>query len=98
MIGEDATLELSGPDAQTITMSGAGATLMLGQPTQFTGDIEGLAIGDVIDLPGITVLSAVINGSTLVVTESNNTIANLPGRRLARRKLFRYSKRQCRWR
>ena len=42
-------------------------------PTSFTGHIDGLVVGDIIDLSDTTVTSAVITGSTLTVTESNHS-------------------------
>ena len=66
------TLELGGTDAQTVTFDDA-STLKLDNatPISFTGQIDGLAVGDIIDLSGISVSKAVIDGSTLTVTESN---------------------------
>ena len=74
-INGGALLELGSTDAQTITLSGTGGTLKLDNPTttSFTGHINGLAIGDIIDLTNTTVTSAVISGSTLTVTESNSS-------------------------
>ena len=56
------TLELGGADAQTVTFEGPG-TLKLDNvtPTSFTGQIDGLVVGDVIDLSDTTVTSAVID-------------------------------------
>ena len=67
-------LEIGGSDAQTIAFSGAGGMLMLDNPTptSFTGQINGLAFGDTIDLTNTRVTSAIISGSTLTVTESNS--------------------------
>jgi hypothetical protein len=70
-----ATLELdAATDAQTVNFSGYVGTLKLDLPADFTGDITGLVVGDVIDLAGISVTKAVIDGSTLNVTESNGTV------------------------
>ena len=69
------TFEVGGTDAQAVVFEGNGGTLKLDNPTPttFTGQIKGLALGDVIDLTNTTVTSVVINGSTLTVTESNNS-------------------------
>ena len=69
------TLELGGADAQAVTFYSAGGTLKLDNPTPttFTGHINGLIVGDTIDLINTTVTSAVISGSTLTVTESNKS-------------------------
>ena len=74
-INGGALLELGSTDAQTITLTGTGGTLKLDNPTptSFTGHINGLAIGDIIDLTNTTVTSAVIIGSTLTVTESDSS-------------------------
>ncbi len=62
------TLEIGAgaTDAQTVTFNGAG-TLQLDDPTSFTGEIKGLAAGDVIDLAGTNITSAIWNGSSLSV-------------------------------
>jgi hypothetical protein len=49
-----ATLELSNGAATTIIFDGNPATLKLDAPTAFTGPIQGIVIGDAIDLAGIT--------------------------------------------
>ena len=66
------TLELGGSDAQTVTFADA-STLKLDNPASFTGEIEGLNVGDIIDLAGTTVTREAVSGSTLTVTESNGT-------------------------
>ena len=68
-INGGALLELGSTDAQTITLTGTGGTLKLDNPTptSFTGHINGLAVGDIIDLTNTTVTSAVISGSTLTM-------------------------------
>ena len=40
------------------------------QPTNFKGAIDGLVLGDVIDFPTLTITSAVISGSTLVLNNN----------------------------
>jgi hypothetical protein len=47
------------------------ATLKLDAPTAFTGPIQGIVIGDAIDLAGITASSATYSGSTLTINETN---------------------------
>src|SRR5262249_31720488 len=50
-IDNDAMLELNGKDAGTVTFgAGAKGTLKLDAPNQFTGTIDGLDIGDTIEL------------------------------------------------
>ena len=69
-----ATLELGGATSQTVTFAGAPATLKLDDPSHFTGNIAGLAVGDVIEIAtaaNITVTSTTLNGSILTVNESN---------------------------
>ena len=66
------TLELGGADAQTVTFADA-SMLKLDNPASFTGQIDGLAVGDIIDLSGTAVTKTVIAGATLTVTESNGT-------------------------
>ena len=50
---------------------GGSATLKLDAPAAFTGAIEGLVVGDAIDLAGITASSATYSGSTLTINETN---------------------------
>ena len=66
-----ATLELSNGTATPIIFDGNPATLKLDAPTAFTGPIEGIVIGDAIDLAGITASSATYSGSTLTINETN---------------------------
>ena len=66
------TLELGGADAQTVTFADA-STLKLDNPASFIGQIDGLAVGDIIDLSETAVTKAVIAGSTVTVTESNGS-------------------------
>ena len=66
-------------DAQAVTFSGNVGTLRLMQPTNFKGAIDGLVLGDVIDLPTVTVTSAVINGSTLVVNNNSALTYTIAG-------------------
>ena len=68
--------------------------LKLDNPASFTGQIDGLAVGDIIDLSGTAVTKAVIAGATLTVTESDEPSC-LSNRRRALRQLLRRSKRWC---
>ncbi|MGA2893337.1 MAG: hypothetical protein ABSE22_10730 [Xanthobacteraceae bacterium] len=72
-IGSGGLLVLGTNDAGAIAFFGSGGTLKFDQPGNFTGTIEGLATGDTIDLANTGVTSAIISGSTLTVTESNNS-------------------------
>ena len=74
-LSSGATLELGGTaSGGTIEFDDAGSTLKLDAPSGFSETIFGLTTGDVIDLVGTSVKSAVISGSTLSVTETNNTV------------------------
>lgn len=73
-IEDDGTFRINGADAQAVNFSGTGGTLALGQPANFTGHINGLAPGDIIDMVDTTVKSAVISGNTLTVTETDSTV------------------------
>ena len=60
-------------DTQSVTFAGDG-TLTINPTASFNNTgIGGLAAGDTIDFAGKTVTSAVISGSTLIVTESGGT-------------------------
>jgi hypothetical protein len=72
-IGVGATVELASSIAgPTVAFANSSGTLTLDNPTTFQSPINGLSIGDVISLPGIAVQSAIISGSTLTITETNN--------------------------
>ena len=73
-ISNGGLLELGGTDAETVSFNDA-ATLKLDNvtATSFTGHIDGLAVGDTIELSKISVASAVINGSALLVSESDGS-------------------------
>ena len=65
------TLEIGSSDAQTVTFADA-STLKLDQPAEFSGQINGLALGDIIDFANNTsITSTSISGSTLTVNESS---------------------------
>ena len=72
-IGVGATLELGGATGETVSFGGNIGTLKIDNPASFTGTISGLAAGDVIDVDGLTVTSAVVNGSTLTLTAGGQT-------------------------
>ncbi len=73
MIEAGGTLEIGLSDAQPVNYSGTGGTLVLDNPADFSGQIEGLALGNIIDLKNTTFSSTAISGSTLTVTESNGS-------------------------
>ena len=60
---------------QVIDFSGAGSTIVLGDPTQFAGTLSGFAAGDVLSLPSLSGLSGATYASgTLVLSGSFGTI------------------------
>ena len=73
------TLEFGSTDTRAVTFTGSSGTLKLDIPVDFTvssggpGEVDGLVVGDIIDLKNTAVISAVINGSTLIVTEGDGT-------------------------
>ncbi len=73
LIDADSAMELpalTGGNARTITFNGAGATLILDNPTGNSGSFAHFSPGDTIDLAGITATGASISGGTLTVTRS----------------------------
>jgi hypothetical protein len=72
-IDANATLELVGADAETVNFNDASASLKLDNPAAFAGVLNGLIVGDAIDLGGIVVAGAVVSGSVLTVTEANSS-------------------------
>ncbi|WP_079566273.1 Ig-like domain-containing protein [Bradyrhizobium erythrophlei] len=73
-IGDRAELEFASSVAagQTVSFFDGSGLLTLDNPSNFHGTIAGLAIGDAIELNGVSVASAAINGSVLTVTETNS--------------------------
>jgi len=73
-IGDRAELEFASSVAagQTVSFFDGNGLLTLDNSSNFLGTIAGLAIGDAIELNGISVASAAINGSVLTVTETNS--------------------------
>ena len=77
-IDSGATLAIDTPASGTVTFAaGATGTLILAQPSAFTGSIAGLAAGDVIDLIGTVATSATISGSTLTVFDDGTAVKTL---------------------
>jgi hypothetical protein len=68
-VGDRAELEFANSVAgQTISFAGTNGLLVLDNPASFTGGIfTGLAAGDAIELQGIGISSATVNGSTLTI-------------------------------
>jgi Bacterial cadherin-like domain len=66
-----ATLELSNGTSHEVSLVGPSANLTLDSPASFTGSIQEIVAGDIIDLVGIKASSATYNGSTLTVDETN---------------------------
>jgi large repetitive protein len=73
-IGDLSLLEFASSVAagQTISFVDNSGLLTLDSPSTFDGTIANLTFGDAIDFQGISVARAVISGSTLTVTETNN--------------------------
>jgi probable HAF family extracellular repeat protein len=74
-IASNATLTLHNADADVVDFIGSDGTLKLDTPANAPGLIEGLTVGDAIDLAGITVTNAVIDsaGTELTVTKHNGS-------------------------
>src|SRR5271170_246981 len=77
MIDAGATLELGSGGAAPVIFDGNPATLKLDAPAAFTGVIEDVVVGDVIDLAGITASSASYSGSTLTINETQRSATRL---------------------
>jgi hypothetical protein len=67
------TLEFKGALAGSIVYGSpyTPSTVILDQPTEFTGSLNYISVGDTLDLDGITASSATFNGSTLTINETN---------------------------
>jgi hypothetical protein len=75
-VADQATLDLAGKDANTVTFLGAAGTLKLEKTAAITGKIAQLQVGDVIDIAGTTITKAALSGSTLTLSKSGGgTIA-----------------------
>ena len=75
-IANGATLEFGGSVAAggIVSFAGSSGALILAEPASFEDQISNLIVGDAIELllpTSVTIMSAVINGSALDVTESN---------------------------
>ncbi|HXV01742.1 MAG TPA: hypothetical protein VG166_14710 [Caulobacteraceae bacterium] len=80
VIGANSELKLdAAASATTATFAGAGGTLAMADPDSLGGKIVGFAVGDVIDLIGISATSAVRTPGThtLVVSDNGTTVATL---------------------
>ncbi len=79
-IGNGARVEISSSDTgsigtvPTVAFSSGNSTLILDNPSTFQSPISGLAIGDTIDFVNTVVTSASINGSTLTVGTSGQSL------------------------
>jgi hypothetical protein len=62
-------IEVTGSDSSCITFEGIGQ-LTADQPDVITGTLEGLQIGDSIDLVNTEVTSAILTGNSLTITTS----------------------------
>jgi hypothetical protein len=66
-IGSNATLTLDDASATAVDFTGSKGTLVLATPSSFTGTVEGLTHGDVIDLVGVSATTVTFKGSTLEI-------------------------------
>ena len=73
VINGGGTVVVGALDQQAVTFDGVG-TLQINTTGDLTGAIDGLVLGDTIDFAGTTITRALIEGSTLAVTESNGTV------------------------
>jgi hypothetical protein len=73
-VGDRAELEFqnSVAAAQTVSFVDGNGLLVLDNPAVFSGSITGLAVGDAIELQGVGVSNATVNGSTLTVQTANS--------------------------
>ena len=61
-------LDIAGPDAGTVTFAGASGVLVLEQPMNFTGTIDGLQVSDTLLLRGVQA-----TGATTTYNSGDNT-------------------------
>jgi hypothetical protein len=69
LIGNGSTFEIAPATAANVTYSDP-ATLILDNPTAYTGTLSGLTAGDMLQLDGLDIASAGILGTTLTVSLS----------------------------
>jgi hypothetical protein len=72
-IADGAILDLQGTDPLDIDFNGAAGVLRLEKTAAVSGTIGQLAVGDVIDLAGVTATRARLVGGKLTVTESDGS-------------------------
>jgi VCBS repeat-containing protein len=73
-LAANATFELGGANAEAMTFTGADARLKFDQPASVTGPIQGLVLGDIIDLANTAVTSDPLNGGVLTVNTSSGPL------------------------
>jgi hypothetical protein len=79
LITSGGTLEIATPTAANVTYDDA-ASLILDEPTTYTGTLSGFSIGDTLQLDGQTIASASITGTTLTVDlEGGGTLTYTTG-------------------
>ena len=66
-VAAGAILELAASDAEAVAFGTGTGTLRLDDPADFTGNITGLQLGDVIDLSNVVVQNTTLTGSQLEV-------------------------------
>jgi hypothetical protein len=75
-VADQATLDLTGKDANTVAFLGAAGTLKLEKTAVVAAKIAQLQVGDVIDIAGTTITKAALAGSTLTLSKmGGGTIA-----------------------
>src|SRR6185437_2619418 len=79
-IGNDSILTLDSANASVVDFTGTDGTLVLKEPSGFTGTIEGLTAGDVIDLAGVSANTVSLDGTKLLINgvATSFSISGLP--------------------
>jgi hypothetical protein len=75
-IGDGAQLELGRATSEVVNFVGASATLKLDSPANYTGTINGFAVGDAIDLVGTVATGITHDRSSVTVTLSGGGTLN----------------------
>jgi hypothetical protein len=77
VVGADATLAAHGALGGTFVQFGGPGTLVLGDPTAVTAQMQEFAAGDVIDLQGLAANTFSFSGGTLTLDNGSTPLASL---------------------
>jgi hypothetical protein len=72
-IADNATLDLTGSDANTVAFAGKAGILKLEKTAKVSGTITKMQAGDIIDIAGTVITAAKVSGNTLTLTQKSGS-------------------------